>query len=372
MINSRTKSQKFDTSPIVPSKWFPNANLCGPNEVWQKYAEFHASVLSGKQKGKCVIYDCTGNTSSMICGGFGNRIQSITLLLTLAMLTKHVFLIQVTHPTDINEYLLPNAIQWNHTVPNGLKTHFIHLESPYSIKEIQNAFLHPNEQDIIRIRTYRGLFFLLQTATEATVKNMTSTFDLKTHYDCILLYGCAFNYLFKYQPIVHHRIESLQNEYRLEAKNFVTLHVRTHIHDGKLFNPLHLKFPFKPMFDCAVMAAKSLNYKLNVSKVPIFLASDRPEITGFAKENYKDMFVFSKASHFHIDLTKYEGAKASKQYDDGILGILSDIEIGSRAGVLIRSTDSSFSETMGIVHFLNPQNNLHPFDFYENLTLCQL
>ena len=339
--------------------------------MWQKYAEFHASVLSGKHKGKYLIYDCTGNSSN-ICGGFGNRIQSITLLLTLAMLTKHVFLIQVDHPTDINDYLLPNAIQWNHTVPNGLKTRFIHLLHPKSRKEIQNALFHPDKQDIIRVKTFLGLFYLIQGATEATVEKMTSTFHLKTHYDCILLYGCAFNYLFKYQPIVHHRIESLQNEYRLEAKKFVTLHVRTHIHDGKLFNPLHLKFPFKPMFDCAVMAAKSLSYKLNLSKVPIFLASDRPEITGFAKENYKDMFVFSKAPHFHIDLTKYEGAKASKQYDDGTVGILSDIEIGSRAAVLIRSKDSSFSETMGVVHFLNPQNNLHPFDFYENLIPCQL
>ena len=55
LINSRTKSQKFDTSPIIPSKWFPNANLCGQNKVWQKYFDFHASVLLGKQNGKYLI-----------------------------------------------------------------------------------------------------------------------------------------------------------------------------------------------------------------------------------------------------------------------------------------------------------------------------
>ena len=169
--------------------------------------------------------------------------QSITLPLILAMLTKHVFVIQVTYRTDLNEYLLPNTIQWNHTVPNGLKTHFIHLQSYSSIKEIQNALLHPNEQDIIRVNTFLGLFFLIQGTTEATIKNMISTFDLNTHYDCILLYGCAFNYLFKYQPIGHDKIEALQNEYRLKAKKFVTLHVRSHIHDGKVFSPLYLKFP---------------------------------------------------------------------------------------------------------------------------------
>ena len=177
-----------------------------------------------------------------------------------------------------------------------LKTHCIHLQSSSSIKEIQNALLHPNEHISI------GLFFLIQGATEATVKNMISTFDLKTHYDCILLHGCAFNYLFKYKPIVHDKIESLQNEYHLKAKKFVTLHVRSYIHDGKVFNPFYLKFPFKPMFECAVTAAKSLSYKLNVSIVPIFLSSDRSEVTEFVKMNYKlrRTCLFSAVLHIFI------------------------------------------------------------------------
>ena len=117
MINTRIKSQKFDASPIIPSKWFPNAYLYGEDDIWQKYADFHASVVSGKQKGKyLIIYDCTIKQAD-ICGGYGNRLQSITILLILAMLTKRVFLIQATNPIDINEHLLPNTVQWNYTVP---------------------------------------------------------------------------------------------------------------------------------------------------------------------------------------------------------------------------------------------------------------
>ena len=58
--------------------------------------------------------------------------------------------------------------------------------------------------------------------------------------------------------------------------------------------------------------------------------------------------------------------------ESNTIGILSDIEIGSRAAVLIRSADSSFSEEMGVINYLRPQNNLHPFDFYNNMILCQL
>ena len=372
MINSRLKTQKFNDAKFVPSKWFPNAGLCGQDNVWQEYADYHASVLSGKQKGKYLIYDCT-EPKADICGGYGNRIQSITILLLLAMVTKHVFLIESTYPTDINDYFLTNAIQWNFTVPEGLNTkNFYTAYDGSATAKVANALLHPDEQDVVRVRTYLGIFYYIQLVSDGMIKDMISKFNLRTHYDCVLLYGCAFNYLFKYQPMVQQRIESLQKKYNLETKKFITLHVRSHFHDNghQIANPLHLNFPFKPMFDCAVMVEKSLSHKLNVSKVPIFLASDESEIISYAKQNYKDLkMVFSQAPHFHIDRTKYD---TKEQYDDGVIGILSDIEIGSKGAVLIRSIDSSFSEEIGGIHFLRPENNLHPFYFYENLTICRL
>ena len=60
------------------------------------------------------------------------------------------------------------------------------------------------------------------------------------------------------------------------------------------------------------------------------------------------MIVFRSVPHFHIDLTRYNGSDASKKYNDAMIGILSDIEISSRAAVLDRSADSSFSEEMGL------------------------
>ena len=361
-------SHKFD-GPIKHSKWFPNDKLCG-KDVWQKYADFHASVISGKQKGKYLIFDCT----QKICAGYGNRVQSITSLLILAMLTDHVFLLVAPNPVNIKEYLLPNAIQWNYTVPKGLKSHYINLFGNNKFQELDNALLHPNNQDIIRVQTYYGIFYYLQTMSEHLIDKMVSTFSLKTHYDLILLNGCTFDYLFKYQHRVDHAIESLQNKYKLKTGKFVALHIRSHSNETghPIFNPLHLSFPFKLMFECAVMAAKALSSKLNISKVPIFLTTDNAVVVNYAKKNYQDNMIFSSAPYFHIDNTKYFGSTAQMKYDDGMIGILSDIEISSRAAVLIRSADSSFSEEIGALHYLPPQNNLHPFYFYENLTLCHV
>ena len=172
---------------------------------------------------------------------------------------------------------------------------------------------------------------------------------------------------------MHQSIESRQKEYNLEDGKFVTLHIRSHFYDGIVFNPLSLEFPYKSLFECAIIAAKGLRYKLNVSKVPIFLATDNQIVTNFAKNNYEDEdIIFSNAPNFHLNRTKYGGVHARKQYNDGMIGMLSDIEIGSRAAVLIRSADSSFSEEMGVINYLRPQNNLQPFDFYNNMILCQL
>ena len=75
LINSRNVTQKFESS--ASSKWFSNANLCGENDIWQDYTEFHKSVLSNEGKGRYLIYDCTHGT----CGGYGNRISGIILCL---------------------------------------------------------------------------------------------------------------------------------------------------------------------------------------------------------------------------------------------------------------------------------------------------
>jgi len=55
----------------------------------------------------------------------------------------------------------------------------------------------------------------------------------------------------------------------LETGKFVALHVRTHLQDGAVFNPLGMAIPYKPLLECAVMAAKSLSHKMNVSKYRI-------------------------------------------------------------------------------------------------------
>ena len=365
LINSRNFSQKFEST--TPGRWFSNANLCGRNDIWQEYAEFHKSVSSGKVKGKYLIYKCTHHT----CGGYGNRISGITVLLVYAMLTKRVLLLDMTIPVDINLYFLPEAIKWNHAVPTGLATQNINLMNSKQFLpnfETFEAAVLSNQFDVVNVQINYGLFYFLAKMSDYVLDRMISTFNLRTHYDIVLLYGCAFNYLFKYQPKTTNAIETLQSELGLETGKYVALHIRSRI--GDIYQPFHLEF--ERMFECATMAAKTMSQKLNLPKVPILLAADHPTVTQYAMQHYNDSIILSKAPLFHIDFTKYKGDNASIQYDNGMMGILSDVEICSRASVLVRSASSTMSEVMGVIHFLSPQRHLHPFYFYNNLSVCQM
>ena len=42
LINSRGSSQNFDNTK--PGKWFSNANMCGGDNIWNEYADFHKII----------------------------------------------------------------------------------------------------------------------------------------------------------------------------------------------------------------------------------------------------------------------------------------------------------------------------------------
>ena len=357
---------------ITPkSSWFPFSNMCGGDSVWQDYANFHHDVLSGKQKAKYLVYLC----KSRPCGGHGNRIHGITTLLVLAMLTKRVLLIKMTYPMDIEDFLLPNAIEWNHALPANLKTkqYFLLYTHYYRhFQEFQHDLLDPNGVDVMIVRIQWGFYYHLMAFHDSLVADMVAKFSLKTQYDMIFLYGCAFSYLFQYHPQVVEEIDSIQSNLGLETGRYISMNVRSCLHDACRYNLLHLKYPWSPTFECAQKAAKVLAKKLNVSSVPIFLTTDEPAVTKYAQELYGNQIVPSMAPFFHIDKAQYTGPSASTLNRKGFIGILADVEICARAAVLVRSMRSTLSEIMGVTHFFPPERNLHPFEFWQNKSVCEV
>ena len=78
---------------------------------------------------------------------------------------------------------------------------------------------------------------------------------LRTHYDLVLLYGCAYNYLFKHRPKIIEAADKMQYELGLETGKYVAMHVRSHINDP--IRSIHINY--EPMLECAAAAAKMLS-----------------------------------------------------------------------------------------------------------------
>ena len=368
LLNTRTLHHS--EKQLGPGVWFPSSDMCGGEKIWQEYADFHSAVLSEKQKGKYLMYSCTNRP----CGGFGNRIEAISSALIFAMLTKRVLLIDMTYPVDLTTFVFPNAIQWSAELPSGLSIkqfYLIQSEHYYHNYNEFEASLLNLSISIIEVKMNFGLFFHLVTSSADInlIDKMISTFNLRTHHDLIALYTCAFRYLFKYTPETLEAIESEQSRLGLNGE-YVSLHVRSHTIDGFLLNPLNLKIPWSRMFECAILAAQTLEKKLNISRVPIFLATDHYRVANYAKEYYGERIILSQAPMYHID--NQAMAKHNFLYNEqGVIGVLSDIEICARAAVLVQSSSSTLSEVIGsIAHF--PNRNLHPFYFYENLSYCTM
>ena len=375
LMNSRILDHSINSvKQAKPGVWFPSSSMCGGEKIWKEYADFHKAVLSEKQKGNYLIYSCTNRP----CGGFGNRIEAITIALIFAMLTKRVLLIGMTYPLDLNTFVFPNAVQWNADIPSGLSIkqfYLIHAKNYYhNYNEFEESLLNPSIR-VVQVKMNFGFFYHLVSGDINLINELVSTFNLRTQYDLITLYGCAFKYLFSYIPETLEEINTIQSKLGLHNGKYVSLHVRSRITDGFIPNPLHLKVPWSPMFECAVIAAQSLEIKLNISRVSIFLAADHERIMNYAKEHYGGRIVLSQAPMYHVDFPAYKvTTKYGLKYNEqGFIGILSDIEISARGAVIIQSSGSTMSDLIGsLANFYKPNYSLHPFYFYENLSFCNM
>ncbi|CAF4719656.1 unnamed protein product, partial [Rotaria sp. Silwood2] len=57
--------------------------------------------------GRKLIYKC-----KWTCGGLGDRFRGIITCFVLALVSNRQFMIGMTHPVDVKNYLFPNMYNW--------------------------------------------------------------------------------------------------------------------------------------------------------------------------------------------------------------------------------------------------------------------
>lgn len=232
------------------------------------------------------------------CGGYGNRIQAITIGLIMAMLTNRVFLLEMTYPVNLLNYITPNAIQWDVAiVPRSIVTH--DLYGPARIRRYWSSFVNDILTDggveLIEFRSNEGFnYFYPEIVKSPEILQRFVSLGADSRTDYAGLYGCTVKFLFNPRPVTTQSVTSQLSSLGLVTGKYVAVHVRTSISSLDC-GPRHATAnEWKKFLECGIRTSQLLARKLGIDSVPIYLASDEDVVKEYAIQNFGSQVVFSQ------------------------------------------------------------------------------
>ena len=325
-------------------------DFCGDKEQWKEYVQFHRSVVTGRQSGRFLKYTC----SKLRCGGFGNRIEGITMGLIMSMLTRRVFLLEFYHPFDFSKFLQPNLIDWKFKIPKSLDRNVksFDLMNKERVKSqwnvLETLLLDPAAEDTIELTTNMGIDRFIGNFGDTILKRFLNM-KISTFHNYTALYGCAMRYLFKHSPVITDSILRQQKSLDLITNHYVAVHIRT----GRGENLPDLNLPsseyWKPYLECAIATAKVFADQHCFRKTClVFVLTDIEEVKEYAIFHYGDYIKTSTAYMQHIDNIQVH---IPQLVEDTFVGLITDIEVAARSAIFIGTEHSTFSDLIEGIGF---------------------
>ena len=309
-----------------------NESHCFGNPLaFSNYAAFHQKKLAENQYKKFLIYECNG-----YCGGYGNRIQGITMSLLFAILSDRIFLIQMKHPFDISKLLHPNVIQWNSTVYTDIKNstnkNFWLIDKSRLDRNWASFSKDIFNPDInaITLHTDLGFFWYYKIFDDKWRKLFHDQFNItQDHY--ILTYGCVIQYLFAYDKVVTEAIKKEMQELSLTSGLYVSIHFRSYQEV--------VKIPYRdpnPFLKRGIKVANEMSNKLNKT-FKVYLVSDSYKVDKIATSEYNGQITVSHVEKVHVD-------RGKGSLYEGFIGVMVNIEVAAKGAVFIKTASSTFSD----------------------------
>ena len=224
----------------------------------------------------------------------------------MAMLTDRVFLLEMTYPVNLLQYIAPNAVQWDAAVvPRSIVTH--DLYGPARIRKYWSNFakdlLTNGGTEMIEFRSNEGFVYFypeILKSPEILKRFMSLGADNRTNYAG--LYGCAAKFLFNLRPLTTWAVTSQLTNLGLVTGKYVSVHIRTSISSLDC-GPRHATpIEWKKFLECAVGTSHFLAKKLRLESVPIYLASDEDVVKEYAMNNFSSQVVLSQVRHFCVHI----------------------------------------------------------------------
>jgi hypothetical protein len=257
------------------------------------YIVFHGQNI-GKPDAKYMVYSC----KSRPCAGIGDRVRAVMMLMTIAMRTNRVMLIDWTFPSPLTNYLVPNLIDWRPEVVKGRMPKVASLRidtmlryegkmnpAPWRLSGFDDSI---KNHKVIEVRTNEGYMLDSKTAGNPAM--------------C----ACVFDALFKPSHL-------LRNAYLSEMimmfrgripSSYVAVHLRLGGQDGEGKVDRHHGMRDIQVLSEALKGAARLgsDHDIDIKKTPVALVTDNTHLRSLIKHGYITRAVSPMSANArHID-----------------------------------------------------------------------
>ncbi|CAF1409245.1 unnamed protein product [Adineta ricciae] len=239
--------------------------------IWRIINESNAKYADKSSNNKYLVYSCP-----FMCGGWGDRTRKIVAAFLLSLALNRTFLLDMTWPCSIEQYLTANLISWS--ISSHL--HVKNLSSAINITSLASTDhrlleSYHQQYSVLYIQTKNIAYFDLFSKYSLFYEVLFTRFRIKReHIQIITLYPLLYDLLIKLQPNLQDKLDRL-NLTDSDQDALLCGHIRI----GR--NPSNLKdvvFPHREKMNVTV-----LNF-LRSRPGRVFITTDSGEVQHLARQ----------------------------------------------------------------------------------------
>lgn len=284
---------------------------------------------------KYLVYTC-----NQPCGGWGDRTRKIVGAYLLSLVLNRTFIINMTWPCSITNFLEPNFIRWNHTIkiPHHSKQTNLTINNLAATDKDYGDILGWENIDIIYFKVKDLGFYSLLLWRDDFYRVLHLQYGL--HRSILFLhniFALIYELLFKLKPHPQLHLNDISKTFELK-----TLHC-AHIRIGKNpSNPNDIVFPKREHMNKTVIEFLKNYSKLNDT---IFVSTDSEEVQLYARKQFRSRLLSIEGIIRHIDRS------GKKLACDGFEKTILDFYMISYCHAMVMSKSAFRLVSLFFIHF---------------------
>ena len=259
----------------------------------QRYESHHVNFLRlikpQTSPNKYFVYTC-----NQPCGGWGDRTRKIVGAYLLSLVLNRTFIINMTWPCSITNFLEPNFIQWNQTIKNPSQRTNLTVTTLTATDKDYIDVISWSNTDVIYFKVKDLGYYSLLLWRDDFYRILHIQYGL--HRSFLFLHSIftlIYELLFQLKPHTQSHIDDISEKFHLK-----TLHC-AHIRIGKNpSNPNDIIFPKREHMNKTVIGFLKNLTKLNET---IFVSTDSEQVQIYARKQFQTRLLTIDGLIRHID-----------------------------------------------------------------------